>query len=76
MQKREIQIHIAATIMGDPFAIDSQSKEDIELGQWAFSISPKHCGDIRVDILERGVQNLFGRMIEKMRAAGVLRQGE
>jgi hypothetical protein len=74
--KREIQIHVAVTRMGDPFAINREMGKDTEICQFAAAFPAKFDGSLRRAAVSRVFDEFKETCLAKMRAAGMLEIGE
>lgn len=74
--KREIQIHVAVTRMGDPFAISHEMKKDNEICQFAAAFPARFDGSLRRKAVEQVFDQFKEACLARMRAAGMLEIGE
>jgi hypothetical protein len=72
----EIQIHMALTVVGDPFALSKEAALDKEVNQWAVRIPAKKFGSLRRAELEQYYVEFFATILKEMRNLGAMRPGE
>lgn len=75
-KRREVQIHAAVTMMGDPFAINKEDQKDVEIAQFAVAFPPHLHGDILAVTVKEAFEKLGLTCLSRMRAAGLLRGGQ
>lgn len=73
---KEVQIHIAVTLIGDRLSVIPQEREDVEVGQWAARFLEKDFGRIRTVELEKSFMEFYSIVLDTFRKLGVLRNGE
>lgn len=72
----EVQIHMALTLVGDPFAVSREAATDKEVNQWAVRIPQNKFGKLRTQELEQYFVEFYQTVLTEMRRLGALRQGE
>lgn len=76
MKKREIQVHMALTFMGDPFGLTEEDRKDHELNQWHFKIPPEHFGKITSSMFRKALLGLCHVCEQDLRKAGAMKAGQ
>lgn len=76
----ELQFHAAATLVvhGDPFSTDPKKRADKagEIAQFCVPIPSKFVGRLKRSDVEQSFESLKNAMLEKLRAHGVMANGE
>lgn len=72
----EVQIHMALTLVGDPWALTKEEALDKEINQWAIRIPSKKFGTLRTAELEQYFTEFYATVLKEMRRLGALRPGE
>lgn len=73
---KEIQIHMAITLVGDRLSVDPKEREDKEVGQWAVRFTENKWGAITTKELEKSFVEFYETVLAQFRKLGALRNGE
>lgn len=72
----EVQIHMALTLVGDPWALSPEGRADKEVNQWAVRIPKNKFGNLRTKEFEQYFVEFYQTLLVEMRRLGALRPGE
>lgn len=75
MKKKDVQIHCALTIMPNVNSVSIIGEKETEIAQFAVQLDAKFAPFTRVQF-ETAFRGLKERVLERARAAGLLRGGE
>jgi len=74
-KKHEVQLHVACTIMPDPYGITKKDREENEICQFAAAFKPEHFGYIPMNQVDKIFEEFKHSVVKKMREHGILRMG-